>query len=59
MLLALVEVDAEPRREQLEDVARGMVGVEVVGERVEDRDDRVEQLLERADEAHPEITILI
>ena len=43
----------------VEDVARREVGVEVRGQRVEHRDDRVEQLLERADEAHPEVAVLV
>ena len=33
--LGLVELDAEPRGEQVEDVARRVVGVEVRGQRVE------------------------
>ena len=35
------------------------LGSKCVGQPVEDRDDRVEQLLERAHEAHPEVAILI
>src|SRR4051794_2098685 len=53
--LALVEVDAEPDAEQIEDVARRQIRVEVRLQAVEDRDDRVEHVLERPDEAHPEV----
>ena len=58
-LLGLVEVDAQPGGEQVEDVARRVVGVEVRGQRVEHGDDRVQQLLQAADEAHPEVALLV
>ena len=51
---ALDLVDAEPGRQAGERVLGREVDVEVRGQRVERRDDRVEHLLERVQEAHRE-----
>ena len=58
-VLGLVEVDAQPRGQQGEDVGRREVRVEMRGQRVEHGHDRIQELLEGADEAHPEVAILI
>jgi broad specificity phosphatase PhoE len=52
VVLRLAEIDAKPGDKQIDDVRRRAIRVQVGGETVQDGHDRVENLLQRTEQAH-------